>query len=110
MSAFDIALDYQRDCERRGLANPYHLSNAESDLARQLLSGRSLSEIAGKLSVSEAGLQQQVERLCGKVGANGMTHLLHLLATLPGLRPETGLVDIDDFRTAFGLGGPFRPA
>jgi len=108
MSAFDIALDYQRERERRSLANPYHLTTHETDIARDLVAGKSIPEIARKLGLTDTGLKSHMDRICEKVGASGLTHMLHLLSTLPCMRIQASVVDIDDFRIAFGLGGPFR--
>ncbi|KKB76592.1 hypothetical protein VW35_17630 [Devosia soli] len=108
MSAFDIALDYQRERERRALDNPYHLTTSETAIARDLVAGRSMPEIAAKLRLTDASLKTHMDRICEKVGASGLTHMLHLLSTLPQMRIQTNVVDIDDFRIAFGLGGPFR--
>jgi len=108
MSAFDIALDYQRDRERRALANPYHLTSPEADLSRALLAGDAKQKIEETFGLSKSELAIKITKLCEKLGANGETHLLLLLSTLQALKPEAKFVDIDDFRIAFGLGGSTR--
>ena len=110
MSAFDIALEYHEARLRRAQPNPYHLTTEETAMARQLLGGGSLPEIAASRNEGEDEVQRRIATMCDKVGANGLTRLLHILSTLPGVRIETNSVDVDDFRIAFGPGAPLRRA
>ena len=109
MSFFDIALDYQRIRERSNLSNPFHLTSCETSIARTLLEGHTEDETADLLDLEEKELTDHLKRMCEKVGASNLGGLLRLLSMLPSMQVERRVVDIDDFRTAFGLAGPFQP-
>jgi DNA-binding CsgD family transcriptional regulator len=102
MTIFDIALDHERDRQRR-YDNPYRLTARELDVARWLGRGLTPRRIAAQLGVVQQTVQAHRRSIMAKVGARNGDHLNHILCTLAGVQSfPVHIVPIEDFRDSFG--------
>lgn len=73
------------------LSGFFGLTVAESELAVELLAGRTISEIAGQRGRSINTVRSQLARLMAKTDTNRQTDLMRVLLSLPAPEPPAGI-------------------
>lgn len=78
------------------LVRSFSLSPAEVEIVRQLMTGKSLRDIAGDTGKSEHTVRNQTKSVLSKVGAPGQVELIRLVAYLISDDNRTGVQDTGD--------------
>lgn len=103
MSVVDVTLDFLRSRDISGRSSLYGWTSAQDQLARMLRRGMQEAEVAAATGRPLAAIAADVAVLARDLGV----HTLHLRAALADLSwldaEEQAGIDIDHFRTAFGL-------
>lgn len=103
MSVYDVTLDFLR---ARDLSSPkslYGCTAAQDQVARMLKRGMSISQVAAALGSSLSAVEANAAGVAKALGVH-TSELSDILARLEDIDlDEQGGIDIDHFRTAFGL-------
>lgn len=105
MSSFGILLEHNEERLARPVANPYHLTELEKNVAAWFGSGKDDASIAFKLGIEAHHVEAHLQAISEKLSARNRMHLSLIINTLTGLPVEQPkIVAIEDFRLAFGMG------
>lgn len=103
MSVYDVTLDFLRDRDFTAPVSSYGLTPRQDQLARMLRRGMTRAEASSAMSLPMGIIDDECAALAQAFGVSS-DQLSDTLSSLAGLAAsDDARIDIDHFRTAFGL-------